>query len=88
MLAYCYVNTIDRSTNTILIILFLNVLKFFIFLLWYNSISQLNRTFDLTYTLPTHRATVYLMGFLVGYWMQQRGRLNISSVSIYYIGYI
>uniref|UniRef100_A0A2H8TLQ9 Nose resistant to fluoxetine protein 6 n=1 Tax=Melanaphis sacchari TaxID=742174 RepID=A0A2H8TLQ9_9HEMI len=47
-----------------------------------NSISQLNRTFDLTYTLPTHRATVYLMGFLVGYWMQQRGRLNISSAQV------
>ncbi|XP_026808950.1 nose resistant to fluoxetine protein 6-like [Rhopalosiphum maidis] len=47
-----------------------------------SNISQLNRTFDLTYTLPTHRATVYLMGFLVGYWMQQRGRLNISSAQV------
>ncbi|VVC32263.1 Nose resistant-to-fluoxetine protein, N-terminal,Acyltransferase 3 [Cinara cedri] len=46
------------------------------------DISQLNRTFDLTYTLPSHRATVYLMGFLVGYWMQQKGSLNISNIQV------
>jgi hypothetical protein len=68
-----------RLLPKIILIFFFKLLKCF----FSNSISQLNRTFDLTYTLPTHRATVYLMGFLVGYWMQQRGRLNISSVSIH-----
>lgn len=57
-------------------------LHFFLFFPPSGSVSQLNRTFDLTYTLPTHRATVYLMGYLVGYWMQQRGRLNLSSVRV------
>ncbi|XP_050546637.1 nose resistant to fluoxetine protein 6-like [Daktulosphaira vitifoliae] len=46
------------------------------------NFSQLHKTFNLTYTSSSHRATVYLMGLLVGYWMQQKGRLNLTPAQV------
>ncbi|XP_014245510.1 O-acyltransferase like protein [Cimex lectularius] len=39
-----------------------------------NSISQMFDTADYSYILPTHRATVYVMGIALGYVLRQWGR--------------
>nr|XP_014275443.2 nose resistant to fluoxetine protein 6 [Halyomorpha halys] len=39
-----------------------------------NPVAQMFNTADYSYILPTHRATVYVMGIALGYFLQQLGR--------------
>ncbi|XP_073983636.1 nose resistant to fluoxetine protein 6-like isoform X2 [Rhodnius prolixus] len=39
-----------------------------------NSVAQMFNTADYSYILPTHRATVYIMGIILGYILRQWGR--------------
>ncbi|XP_068082920.1 nose resistant to fluoxetine protein 6-like [Anabrus simplex] len=45
-------------------------------------LSQLFRSFNLTYTLAPHRATVYLMGMAMGYYLKRVQRSHISITKL------
>ncbi|XP_052120476.1 nose resistant to fluoxetine protein 6-like [Frankliniella occidentalis] len=47
-------------------------LSFFVY--FGSSVSQMFRTADLSYIMPTHRLTVYLMGVVLGYALRHCGR--------------
>ncbi|KAJ1519579.1 hypothetical protein ONE63_004854 [Megalurothrips usitatus] len=47
-------------------------LSFFVY--FGSSVSQMFRTADLSYVMPTHRLTVYLMGVILGYVLRHCGR--------------
>lgn len=49
-------------------------------------VSQLFNTATLSYILPTHRATVYIMGILLGYYLHYHSSvpLKLSKVSVNY----
>ena len=47
-------------------------LSFFVY--FGSSISQMFKTADLSYIMPTHRLTVYLMGVVLGYILRHCGR--------------
>lgn len=46
-------------------------------------VSQLFNTATLSYILPTHRATVYIMGIILGYYLHYHSSvpLKLSKVS-------
>ncbi|XP_047004642.1 uncharacterized protein LOC124622896 [Schistocerca americana] len=46
------------------------------------NVSQLFRTADLSYTLPTHRATVYVMGLLLGYALRRSPTVAFSKTRV------
>lgn len=48
------------------------------------SIKTLFRTADLMYSIPVHRATIYIVGILVGYAMRTYINVKISKTHIFY----
>lgn len=46
------------------------------------SIKRLFRTADLMYAIPFYRATIYLLGILLGYVMQTYKDYRLSEVSV------
>ncbi|XP_069696137.1 uncharacterized protein [Periplaneta americana] len=48
------------------------------------SLTQLYASGNLTYVLPTHRLTIYLMGVVVGYLMHRtNGRIVLSKIQVW-----
>ena len=48
------------------------------------SLSQLYDTARLSYTLPTHRATVYLIGIAVRFLLREtKGKVSLNKVGSY-----
>lgn len=45
------------------------------------SIKQLFRTADLMYSMPVHRATIYIFGIFTGYAMRMYKHVRLSKVS-------
>lgn len=45
-----------------------------LFVYFGNTVSQMFNTADYSYILPTHRATVYVMGIAMGFFLRQLGR--------------
>lgn len=48
------------------------------------SIQTLFRTADLMYSIPVHRATIYIIGILVGYAMRMYKHVQLSRTQIFY----
>lgn len=48
---------------------------------WTARIKQLFRTADYMYSIPAHRATIYILGILIGYGMRIYRNVKLSKVS-------
>nr|CAD7569101.1 unnamed protein product [Timema californicum] len=45
-------------------------------------VAKLFDTANLSYILPTHRATIYLIGVLVGYWLRNMRKIHLSKMAV------
>lgn len=55
-------------------------------MIWCNifSIKQLFRTADLMYSMPVHRATIYIFGIFTGYAMRMYKHVRLTKVSVHW----
>lgn len=59
-------------------------INFFLHFIRTDSIRTLFRTADLMYTIPVHRATIYIVGILVGYAMRTYKHIKLSNTQLFY----
>nr|CAD7256297.1 unnamed protein product [Timema shepardi] len=45
-------------------------------------VAKLFDTANLSYILPTHRATIYLIGVLVGYWLRNMRKIHLNKMAV------